>query len=55
MSPKQVVRHFGSQSKAARALKCSRAAVSKWMAQDRIPFPTQCVIQHKTEGKLKAT
>ena len=53
MSPKQVVRHFGSQTKAAKALGVTRAAVNNWLRRGRVPFPTQCTIKHFTNGALK--
>ena len=55
MSPKQVVRHFGSQTKAAKALGVTRAAVNNWLRRGRVPFPTQCTIKHFTNGALKVT
>jgi predicted transcriptional regulator len=37
MTPKQLVKHYGSQVKAAKALGVSRAAVQKWVKAGRIP------------------
>lgn len=54
MTYKEVVKHFGSASKAARALSYSRQAVSDWKKNGRIPFEAQFLIQLKTNGCLKA-
>ena len=53
MTFEQVVKHFGSQVKAARALGFSRQAVNQWK-EDGIKPRTQEFIQFKTRGKLKA-
>jgi predicted transcriptional regulator len=37
MTPTDLVKHYGSQSKTAKALGVSRAAVQKWIKQGRIP------------------
>ena len=37
MKPKELVKHYGSQVAAAKALGVSRAAVQKWVKSGRIP------------------
>lgn len=55
MTPKQVVKHYGSQSAAARALGYTRATISHWVRKSkRVPYPVQYLIQHRTNGALKA-
>jgi DNA-binding transcriptional regulator YdaS (Cro superfamily) len=55
MTPKQVVKYYGSQSAAARELGYTRAAVSHWVKNaKRIPYAVQYLIQHRTNGALKA-
>lgn len=55
MTPKQVVKHYGSQSAAARALGYTRATISHWVRKSKkVPYPVQYLIQHRTGGALKA-
>ena len=37
MTPTELIKHYGSQVKTAKALGVSRAAVQKWVKQGRIP------------------
>lgn len=37
MTPKQVIKYFGSQANASRALRVSTNAVSKWYIAAKIP------------------
>ena len=48
-----VVKEFGTASKASRALGISKQAVSQWKRRG-IPFEAQYRIQLKLRGKLKA-
>ena len=55
MTPKQVVKHYGSQTAAAKALGYTRAAISHWVNKTkRVPYSVQYLIQHRTNGALKA-
>lgn len=53
MTPEQVIRFFGNQTKAAVALEYTRAAVSLWKIKGHIPKHAQKWIAYKTGGKLK--
>lgn len=54
MTPRQLVRHFGSQLGAARALGCSQSSVNYWVQHNHIPVDKQVAIQLLTRGILKA-
>lgn len=55
MTPEQAINHFGSQIKLAKALKeCTQQAVSKWVANDKIPSGRQFEIQVVTNCALLA-
>jgi hypothetical protein len=49
-----VVKFYGTASKASRATGVSKQAISSWKVRGRIPFEAQYKIQLKTRGKLKA-
>ena len=51
MHKSTVIKHFGNQSKAARALGLSHVAVGRW--PETIPFERACVIQIMTNGQLE--
>jgi molybdenum-dependent DNA-binding transcriptional regulator ModE len=53
MNPEQVVKHFGSQSKAARAVKLSRQAIWNWLKRRQVPELYQYRLEELTAGKLK--
>lgn len=55
MTPKQIIKYYGSQAEAARKLGRTRAAVNHWLMTSRIPYPVQCMIQCETNGALKAS
>jgi DNA-binding transcriptional regulator YdaS (Cro superfamily) len=55
MTPQQVVKHYGSQSAAARALGLNRATICTWVTRKRIPETRQAWIQLLTGGKLVAS
>jgi hypothetical protein len=50
----QLIKHFGTQSKAADALGCSQPTLSNWKTRGRIPGIQQLRIEHLTKGRLKA-
>jgi len=54
MTPGQLVRHFGSEAKAAIALGYTRQYIYKLIKNNRIPLRTQERIEFKTSGALKA-
>lgn len=55
MTPEEAVKHFGSQTNLAKALKdCTPQAVSQWVAKGKIPSGRQFEIQIVTNGELKA-
>lgn len=51
MRTADVIEHFGSKAKTARALGVGRAAVTKW--GDQVPPLRAAQIQRLTRGKLK--
>ena len=53
MNPEQVVKHFGSQSKAARAVKVSRQAIWNWLQRNQVPELYQYRLEELSAGKLK--
>jgi len=54
MTIDQLIRHFGSQSEAARALKVSRQSVNLWKRHG-IPVSRQLQIESITDGAIKAS
>jgi len=53
MTPKQIIRKYGSQSKAAEALGYQRATISVWVKNDRIPRHAQKYIRAITGMKVE--
>ena len=53
MTYADLIKHYGSQVEAARALKLAPPSVYAWKAET-IPYERQCQIQIATNGKLKA-
>jgi len=49
----QLIKHFGSQAQAARALGLKPPSVSEWK-KTGIPLPRQAQYEILTRGKLKA-
>ena len=41
MTPKQLVQYFGGQSKTARQLGVSTAAISQWVSRGKVPMLRQ--------------
>lgn len=54
MTPEIVVRHFGTQVKAAKALGITQPSVSNWLSRGAVPPLQQFRIEKLTRGKLKA-
>lgn len=54
MTPQQVVKHFGTQRKAAAALDLTQPTISNWVIRGRVPAGAQLRVQAATRGKLKA-
>ena len=53
MNYKQLVSHYGTLSKAARALELARQTVFAWQGRNGIPERWQIRIAAHTDGKLK--
>lgn len=53
MTKSEAIKHFGSASKLARALRISRAAVSRW-PENTVPALRQFQLEALTGGKLTA-
>lgn len=49
----ELIKFYGSQGKAAKALRLSQPAVWEWQ-HATIPYDRQCQIEVNTRGKLKA-
>lgn len=54
MKPEEVINHYGSATKAAKALKLSVAGIGDWGRKGFVPFNTQYRIQVLTCGVLVA-
>lgn len=52
MNKKDVIRHFGTATKAANALGLTKSAVSQW--PEKIPQRRAYEIERVTKGELKA-
>ena len=50
----QLIKHFGSQVVAAKAIGCTQPTLSNWKSRGRIPMLQQLRIELITKGKLKA-
>ena len=55
MKPKTLLKHYKTQSAIADEFGFTRAAVSKWFAQNSITYRTQVFIELKTNRLFKAT
>lgn len=53
MNYEDLIRHYGSQAAAARALGIKPPSVAEWK-EDGIPLPRQAQYEILTDGKLKA-
>ena len=54
MTVDQVVSHFGSAKKAADFLGITTSAVHMWKKRGAVPVRTQCLLEVRTAGKLRA-
>ncbi len=54
MTPRQVIKYFGTQSAAAVACRRTQPAVANWLARGRVPQLAQLELEEATDGKLKA-
>jgi DNA-binding transcriptional regulator YdaS (Cro superfamily) len=54
MTYEQLIKHFGTQQKAANAIGIDQTAISKWHKAAYIPFTRQFQIQIITGGVLQA-
>jgi hypothetical protein len=54
MTPKQVIKHFGSVQKTALAIGMTTQCVYKWQKNNEIPYPSQRIIELLTDHKLEA-
>ncbi len=53
MTPNQVIKHFGSENKAALNLDITRQCIYIWNQKGEIPLWSQYAIAWKTNGVLK--
>lgn len=54
MTPSELIRYFGSATKAAEALGITKAAPGMWAKRGYIPLARQKIIEEITHGELKA-
>lgn len=54
MTLEEVIEYYGNQSKVARALHISRAALTEWKKRGYVPLVQQYRLEKITKGKLKA-
>lgn len=54
MTLSQAINHFHTQSRVAEVLGLSRARITFFKQNGGLPFNKQCVLEKKTNGKLKA-
>lgn len=54
MTPQQVIEHFGSQTKTARALGLAQSTVAGWIVDGEVPEARQYQIEMATRGLLRA-
>lgn len=53
MKPKQLIKHFGSHAKAAKAIGVTRVTVYTWEKAGRVPHLWALWIDYLTEGVLE--
>jgi hypothetical protein len=53
MKPSDVIKHFGSQHKVAKALNLSQPSVWLWVKRGRVPARRQAQLCALSRGKLK--
>lgn len=54
MTPQQLLDHYGTQAKIARALGCTQPAVYEWFEKDKVPDGRQVQVERLTDGALAA-
>jgi predicted transcriptional regulator len=54
MKPSHLIKHFGSEIRAAKGIGVTRQAVNLWMKANRIPKQAQFMIELLTGGRLRA-
>jgi hypothetical protein len=54
MNYKTLIRYYGTQSEAARAIDTDRQMVFNWGKAGRIPLDKQVLYEAATQGELKA-
>lgn len=54
MTADQVVRYFGTKKAAAEFLGITTAAIHQWNKRGMVPLKTQCLLEVRTKGQLKA-
>lgn len=54
MTPKQLIRHYKTQTAAASELGLTQPAIANWLRRGAIPDVQQLRIENKTNGKLRA-
>lgn len=52
MTPKQVLRHFGTKKAIAKALEIKPPSVQEWFTKDHVPHLRQTQLEKKTRGAL---
>ncbi len=55
MTPAQVIRYYGGQTAAARALGITQPSVAGWLTDGRVPWYWQLLIEHITDKQIKHT
>jgi DNA-binding transcriptional regulator YdaS (Cro superfamily) len=54
MTVEEVIAHYGTQVRAARALSVSQPAIANWVARGRVPSLMQLRVEYATDGQLLA-
>lgn len=49
-----LIKHYGSEMMMAASLGFTHQSIKNWVADGKIPYNSQCIIQVKTNGKFKA-
>jgi len=49
-----LIKHFGTQGKLARAVGVTPSAISQWVRRNKIPADHAIAIERKTDGKFRA-
>lgn len=55
MTPKQAIKHYGSQAAIVKRFGWSRQRVSYWVVKNKIPLGPQLLMQMDSGGKLRAS